>query len=36
MLSDFQNSYLQDILGWLLPFAVSNQTKENFATCFFI
>ena len=32
LLSDFQNNYLQNILGWLLLCAISNQTKENFAT----
>ena len=28
----FSNIYLQNILGWLLPCAISNQTKETFAT----
>ena len=32
LLPDFQNNYLKNILGWLLPCAISNQTKENFAT----
>ena len=32
LLSDFQDNYLQYILRWLLPCAISNQTKGNFAT----
>ena len=32
LLSGFQNIYLQNILEWLLPYAISNQTNENFAT----
>ena len=26
---DFQNSFLQNIRGWLLPCAISNPTREN-------
>ena len=32
ILTTFIYNYLQNILGWLLPCAFSNPTKENFAT----
>ena len=29
----FSKHLFKNILGWLLPYAISNQTKANFATC---